>query len=280
MSKWLCFCRKGLIFGVACGLAMIAFAGHAARAGSGNVTIFISETGKTSFDFDFTSALAAGVGDMNHVLADTTPGGALNSTLDALGYDFNFNLLGANANAPGAGGLATLFLTGVVFRTTPGADATIRIDVSQDTYLANVGLAGKLTQAPSANYTSAPAGNNQLGTSYFNTSNMQNDTSGTFSSTSLTFTSTGVLPNSHPAPGEPGSSPPDDVPSTPAFSLTGRLDITLSGTGGLNPPTDQFTLSTAVASVVPEPASIALMGMGLPVVIVGLSWLRRRKAAA
>lgn len=112
MSKWSRFCRRGLIFGVACGLAMIVFAGHAARAG--NVTIYISEDGLTPVTFDFTSGLASS-GDMNHLIADASPMGALNTQLTSLGYDFNFNNLGATANAPGAGGLATLFLDGVSF---------------------------------------------------------------------------------------------------------------------------------------------------------------------
>jgi len=257
---------------------MIVFAGHAARAG--NVTIYISEDGLTPVTFDFTSGLASS-GDMNHLIADASPMGALNTQLTSLGYDFNFNNLGATANAPGAGGLATLFLTGDVFRTTGGGAATLRIDVSQDTYLTNTTLPGMMIASPTANFTSAPAGNSQAATSYYDKNNTQDVTTGpTVTPTAtLTYFSTGTLPNGHPGLGEPVSTPLVDVPSTPAFALTGRLDITLSGSSGANPPTDLFTLSTAVQTV-PEPASIALMGMGLPVVIVGLGWLRRRRAAA
>jgi len=170
-------------------------------------------------------------------------------------------------------------MDGSVFRTTGGGPATIRIDVSQDTYLTNTTLPGMMVAAPTANYTSAPGGN-QLTTSYYDKNNTQDVTTGpTVTPTStLMFASTGASPNAHPGPGEPVSTPLVDVPSTSAFALTGRLEITLGGAGA-NPPTDLFTLSTAVTAV-PEPASIAMMGMGLPVVIVGLGWLRRRRAAA
>jgi len=280
MSKWVRFCRRGLTFGVACGLAMIAFAGQASRAG--NVTIYITEGGLSPVAFDFTSPLANPVtpGDMNHVLADANgPGvGALNTTLAALGYDFQFQTLSANSNLPGTGpGGAQLFMTGQILRSTAaGGDKTIQIDVSQNDYFTNP--ASTLINSATANFTNAPGGNSQLATSYFNTSNAQDDTSGP-ATTTLTYVSTGTGPNSHPGPGEQGTS---SVPvnSLPPFSLTGRLVITLGQLSDVNnPPTDQFTLSTAVASV-PEPASIALMGGGLPVVFGVLGWLRRRGAAA
>ena len=283
MSKWLHFGRGGLTFGVACGLAMIAVTGQAARAGSGNVTIFITEDGLTPVSFDFTSALASPVnpGDMNHVTADA-PGinlGALNTTLAGLNYDFQFDGLSANANAPGAGGLAELKMTGEVERTTTtGGDKTIQIDVSQNNYFTVKTLPGVLLNSATGNFTNAPGGNNQLSTSYFNSNNNQDDTGG-IHTTTLNYVSTGTSPNAHPGPGEPGSSPPVVVPSTAAFSMTSRLVITLGQSGGANNPTDQFSISSTVQAV-PEPASIALMGMGLPVVIVGLGWLRRRRAAA
>jgi hypothetical protein len=284
MSKWLHFCRKGLTFGVACGLAMLAVTGQAARAGSGNVTIFITEGALTPFSFDFTSPLANPItpGDMNHLLADASGinMGNLNTTLAGLGYDFQFDSLSANANAPGAGGLAKLIMSGQIERTTTtGGNKTIQIDVSQNNYSTTATLLGILNNAATGIFTNAPGGNNQLSTSYFNSNNNQDDTSG-IHTTTLNYISTGLNPNAHPGPGEPGSSPPLGVPSTPDFSLTGRLNITLGQSTGADNPTDQFSMSTTVTTAVPEPASIALMGMGLAAVIVGLGRLRRRRAAA
>jgi hypothetical protein len=267
------------------GLAMLAFAGQAARAGNGNVTIYITEDGLTPISFDFTSPLANPItpGDRDHLLADANgPGmGNLNFTLAGLGYDFAFQTLSANSNLPGTGtGGANLFMTGQLVRTTAaGGDKTIQIDVSQNNYLTNP--ASTLSNSATALFTNAPGGNNQLVTSYFNTNNSQNDTSGPHTTT-LNYVSTGTGPNAHPGPGEPGSSSVA-VNSLPPFSLTGRLVITLGQLSNLNnPPTDQFSISSVVndVSVVPEPASIALMGEGLTVVIVASGWLRRRRAAA
>jgi len=283
MSKWLHSCRRGLTFGVAYGLAMLALAGQAARAG--NVTIYITEAGLAPVVFDFTSPLANPItpGDMNHVLADANGVGvgSLNTTLAGLGYDFQFQSLQANSNLPGTGPLgAQLFMTGDIIRSTAGGgDKTIQIDVSQNDFFTNP--AGTLHYSATALFTNTNAGNSQLGTGYFNTNNMQDDTTGPKTST-LNFVSTGPAANSHPGPGETGSSSVD-VNSSPPFSLTGRLVITLSGglvLGENNPPHDQFGLSTTVTTAVPEPASIALLGGGLPVAIVMLSWLRRRRAAA
>jgi len=269
MSKWLRFCRKGLIFGVACGLAMIAFAGQAARAG--NVTLTLTEDALPAVTIDFLSPLAQMGGDMNHVTANDA---ALNATLAGLGYNYSVFGLSAVANSPGLMGTATLFTTGLVQRSTPGGAATLQIDGSQNDYATLATLPGHMSTTLTSNFTNTTAGDSQTSTSYFSSTNAQNDTTGP--NASHNFVSTGPAPNGDTA------TPGIDVPSTPVFSLTNRGVFTLSGdtSGGQSPPTDQFTHSTVVSSVIPEPASIAMMGMGLPVIIVGLGWLRRRRAAA
>src|SRR5262245_45301607 len=113
MTKWLNVSRGRLILGVACGLATIALAGPPARAG--NVTIIINEAGTLGPVMITLGSGLEGMGaTSNNVTADVA---ALNSTLDALGYTFHFNALGAIANSPASGIDATLFLTGQVFRT-------------------------------------------------------------------------------------------------------------------------------------------------------------------
>jgi len=270
MSKGFRSCRKGLLMGVACGLGMFAIAGQTTRAG--NIEIVITEDGVAG---SVTVQLGSGNeqmgADMNHVTADTT---ALNNNLDALGYDFHFQALGAIANSPGVNGLSFVDLTGQVFRVNTGSGGpgaqTIHIASSQNDFATQATLPGTLHNFVTGNISNSPGGV-QTSTSYFNTSNGLNDTVGAIQTAPLVFVS----------PGSAGSAPDVPVPSTAAFSLTGRADITLAGVFGVGTPaTDQFTIHTSVGSAVPEPASMSLMGIGLPVVIVGLGWLRRRRAAA
>jgi len=246
---------------------VIAAAGQAARAGT--IQIVISQAG-TGGDVivNLGSGLEGPGTDMNHVTADVL---ALNSTLDALGYGFHFNALGAVANSPGVPGPAFLNLTGQVFRTTAGGDQTIQIDASQNDYATLAAAPGTLHNFITSNFAGNPAGASQTGTSYFNTSNALGDTVGAFS----------TLPLVQVPPGDSGSAPDIGVPSTPFFSLTDRVVVTLGpdATGGSNPPFDQFTHHTEVAAV-PEPVSIGLMGTALPIVIVGMIWNRRRRSAS
>ncbi len=196
------------------------------------------------------------------MVADTA---ALNSLLDALGFTFNFNALGAISNSPASGTSANLLLTGQVFRTTGNGDGTITIDASQNDYSTLAALPGVLTSFSTANF--VPGGGiSQVGTSYFSTSNDQNDTSGP-STTAPTLT----------PPGGSEEEPPLAVGSTPSFSLTNRVVIMLGGdtTGGSNPPVDQFTHSTTVMAI-PEPAGLVMLGISMPMAFVSIAWLRRR----
>lgn len=263
MSKMIGLCHRRLMLGVACGLATIALAGQSARAG--NVSIIVSEAGKGSVIITLGTLDGPG-STSNNVTADVA---ALNSQLDAQGFDFHFNALGAIANSPASGIAATLFLTGQVFRVTGGGDATITIDATQNDYTSLAALPGVLTSFSTANFFAAAGGISQVGTSYFATSNVQDDTTGPSTTAPTLF-----------PPGGSAPEPPLGVPSTPVFSLTNRVVITLAGdtTGGMNPPIDQFTHSTTVTAI-PEPASVAMLGMGMPVAFMGLMWLRRRRAA-
>jgi hypothetical protein len=250
-------------------MVLVAVAGQTARAGI--VEIVISEAGHVSVDVFLGSGLETSGSGPNNVTADT---GALNGVLDAAGYDFHFNALGAKANSPGVPGPATLDLTGQVFAvttgTSPGATNTITIDASQNDYATLAALKGTMHNFITSNFGGAPTGGVQVGTSYFNSSNVIDDTSGAISTAPV-----GSVP-----PGSSGSALDVSVPSTAVFSLTDRLVITLGPdtTGGSNPPENQFTHHTQI-SVIPEPTSIALLGTILPIAVVGLIWNRRRRLA-
>jgi len=264
MSQWFRFCRRHLILGVAGGLAMVAFAGQTAKAGQINIVI----SGIPGGDITVVPAFASLPLDPggNFVTADVA---LLNLQLAAQGVDFRFNALGAIANSPASGIDASLFLTGQVYRVTGGGPLSISIAATQNDYSSLATSPGVLTSFSTANFAGAAGGISQVGTSYFASSNVQNDTGGP-STTAPILT----------PPGGSANETPLSVPQTSVFSLTSRVVITLAGdtTGGLNPPIDQFTHTTMVTSVIPEPASVAMLGMGMPVALVSLVWLRRRRA--
>jgi len=264
MNRWFGLCRRNVILAMAGGLAMLALAGQTARAG--NISITISEAGKADVMVGLDTGLFGPGTTNNNVVADT---GALNATLAGLGYDFAFNALGAISNSPGSGIGAALLLTGQVFRITGGGPATITVQASQNDYTTLASAPGTLRSFSTANF--LPGGGiSQVGTSYLATSNTQNDTSGP-STTAPTLFPIGGGANE----------PPLGVASTPVFSLTNEVVISLGGdtTGGQNPPVDQFTHSTTVGAV-PEPASLVMTGMAMPMAFASLVWLRRRRATA
>jgi len=266
MSKCLRFCRTGLIMAV-CGLGMIVFEGPGARAG--NMQIVISEAGKTSITLDVTSPDVDPMStDANHVSAIIN---TLNSDLSSKGYDFQFaGALGGNANAPGDPTSAFVAMSGSVLRTTTtGGDLKLTIDVTQNDFSNPPGPGRTLINGSSVTFTNTSAGSTTT-TSFFNTSNALDDKTGTPTPPLIFNTNNGgqsMVP----------------VSSVSPYSLTSEIMITLPnatvGTTGLISPQAGFSISATISSV-PEPASIAMMGMGLPVVLVGLGWLRRRGAAA
>jgi len=264
MNRWFGLGRRSFFLAAAGTLAMVALAGQTARAG--NITITIMEAGRADVQVGLDFGLFGPGTTNNNVVADT---GALNATLAGLGYDFAFNALGAISNSPGSALGASLLLTGQVFRTTGGGDATVTILASQNDYTTVAPGPGTLQSFSTANF--LPGGGvSQVGTSYFATSNAQNDTSGPST----------TAPTLFPVGGG-AFEPPLGVVSTPVFSLTNSVAITLGGdtTSGGNPPVDQFTHSTTV-TVIPEPASVVMTGMAMPMAFASLVWLRRRRASA
>jgi len=270
MSSWFRICRRHLILGVAGGLALFAFAGPTAHAGT--LTITISKVAGVHDADDviifFQNGNAGLGGDDHHVTADLA---AVNSELDSKLYGFNITALGAIDNSPASGSDASLFLTGQVFRTTGGGPASITFEASQNDFASLAGSPGTMKSFSTANFVGAPGGISQDGTSFFGPTNAQNDTGGPMTAAPTLFPPGGSTPE-----------PPVGVLQSSAFSLTNRITVTLAGdtSGGTNPPIDQFTHTSTVTAAIPEPASVAMMGMGMPVAFMSLVWLRRRRAIA
>jgi len=260
MSKWFHLSRKRLLMGVACGLGMLAMASGQARAGT--LEIVIAEGG-TTFDI------------LDNGPLDTNPGTNLITGLASALIFPDFKVVGLNAstNNPGANDPTGAVLTvgAEIQRTTGGAAASISITVTDEDYVLPAG-SKLLSSSASGTYTNTAAGDSQTFTSWFNPSNAafakEPPPSGP-----LTFTSTGPDLNSHS-----GDVPSIPVGSAATYGLTNETVLTMGGLTGGSTPDMVIGGTTKVLSVVPEPASLAIMLPALPVVIMG--WLRHRKARA
>jgi len=249
---------KHLLFGVACGLAMLVMASGQARAGTLEIMI---TSGATTFDI------------LDQGPLDTNPAP---NAIQVLGSglvfpDFTVNTLSALTNNPGAANPTGAFLTvtGDITRTTGGGASTITISVTDEDYTLPTGTK-TLTSNASSTFTNVTAGDTHSFTSWYNPSNTafaKDVSSGT-----ITYTGTGpqTQTNSHS---------PLIVPagSQLTYGLTNDTVLTMAGsTAGAEMGFSGTT--TVLGTAVPEPASLAIMLPALPVVIMG--WFRHRKARA
>ena len=235
--------------------ALLCLSGREANAG--NLTIMVSWTGG-SFSFDWTNPVAAGDPNNGPSFLNLTDTASLNSDIAASGYGFSG--LTASSNNPGDPTGSILRLTGVAYlngSVTPPSALTV--EAFQSDFTSPSG-SGTLTSQASANFKESNAGSMQG------------------SSGSLDSTIVNVLPN-FTAPGgfDTHTMAANGNPS--GYTLDSQVVITLVGPSGSGGASDQFTNNVSFAAV-PEPASIVMMltGMPLPLVVMGL--LRRRRATA
>jgi len=251
---------KRLLMGVACGLGMLVLA--SGQASAGTLEIVITD-GTITYDI------------LDDGPLDTLTGpNAIQALAPALVFP-DFKVIGLNAatNNPGADNPtgANLQFGGEIQRTTANVAPSLTITVS-DTDYTLPGGPKTLTGTASGTYTNTTAGDSQHFQGWFNPSNVQfakETTSG-----GGTFVSSGPFVQS-----VSGSSLPLPVGSAPTYGLTAETVLTL---GGVAPGTTSDVLFATnlqvLGTVVPEPASLAIMLPALPVVIMG--WYRHRKARA
>jgi hypothetical protein len=246
--------HRGLVWAV--GLAaMIGFMAGDARAGT--ITMTVSGPG---FSVPITPGSPfAQAGSSNTSLTVNTA--ALNAFLAANGSGYTFSDLGATSNYPGAPNPAGAQLseTGTAVLSGPGTNV-ITISTVLDGYTAPTGT-GSVRSTSTANFTNTAAGDTQASSTSYNGGPVA----------AFLFTATGTSPDSPALP--PVTTPVGTVSS--GFSLDNSTTITLSHSK------DQFTVSTVLtATGVPEPASLVMMLTGMPLPLVVLGILRRRRAAA
>jgi len=259
-------------------LALIALVGiMAGQARAGTLTMVVS-VGSDEFPITPGNPFAQ-AGSTNTALTVNTD--ALNAALAAV-TDLRFSDLGATSNNPGAADGAKLSQTGTAFLAAGvSGSSSIRIDTYIADYTSPTGNNGTLMSSSTALFSNATAGDNQTFRSWFNPDNSVPATPPPpgpgfiVPSPLLTFTTTGLVQD--PFSGSAANTPVGTV--APPYSLTNEIVLTLTGSASQSAQ-DQFAGTTLLtANVIPEPASIVMFmtGMPLPLVVVGL--LRRRRRA-
>jgi hypothetical protein len=203
-------------------------------------------------------------------------GGAITTAIQGAGYGaYTFSGISAASNNTGTltnafinmnGGLAVIpGVTGGV-GGNGGANSPITVVVREDGFLNPASGTGNTL-------------NTQGSANYVNTANDSFSTPiGGLLTPDTTVTGTTLMTSTT----SPLASKPLGVYSSP-FSLLDIMVLSLSpgtGTSSTNPGTNTFTNKVFVTAAVPEPASIVMMLTGMPLPLVVLGILRRRRAAA
>jgi hypothetical protein len=261
MSKWLRFCRKRLIMAAACGLGLLACEVREASAG---IVIEMSLNGGVTFTdlAAFTTPLLTDPLQLQNY--GTVNLDLLNTFLGASGSAYQFTALGGSSNWAGQPDGGALSITGGIEIPAGAAGTnTLLLRETEAGFTSPSGPAGTLLSASTATFSGAEKGNLHTASSSFNL----------LSTPLYQVLSNGTFPNNQ------GGNQMAAIPAfvTP-YTLDNEIRFGLIGSPKFS-PTDNFGLAAA-ATVIPEPASVVVMMIGLPVPLVGLAWLRRRRALA
>jgi hypothetical protein len=259
-----CLVRKFFMPGLAA-LAALAIGTSTTRA---VYTITVSEDGGAPIPIVDGGPLDQD-GLVNGSITAITP--ALNSTLT----NFTFSSLGGTSSllsgTPGSNDLASVSQSGEVARTATGGSHTLTIVASDTGFLFPTGDPKFMTTAAADTFRNTTAGDSRTFQSTFDATGSGG---GLVNSPLFAF----VPPN---GPGPFGTSNPGTLTALGAqptpFDLSNTTVITLGPNPTTGAQSDQFNGATTV-SAVPEPASLALMLLGLPALALGRR-LRRSNAA-
>jgi hypothetical protein len=154
---------------------------------------------------------------------------------------------------------------------------TVTVTTFNNGYTTPVGTIATLSQSESGTYTyTTDSGATQTFNSWYNSTNPTTPTpSGQnpgLQTIAIPLASSTTLSGSQNTPGSTTFSP-----YVQPYALTNQITLNIRGTGNANNSIIGFQGSTTITAV-PEPASLVMMLTGMPVPLMVLGMLRRRKA--
>jgi len=190
---------------------------------------------------------------------------AINAFLTTNGSEYQFVGLGGSSNFPGNSTQGNLVATGEIHSSVGGgADAVLKLTETEADFTAPTGLSGTLLSSSTGNFTNQPAGGGHTASSAFNATSTP-----TYS----------VLSSGTPVNGEAGAASVGVSPVSTLYTLTNVATFGLA-TATTNDVVDSFGVTaTITAQAVPEPVSLVTMLTGIPLPLVVLGLLRRRRLA-
>lgn len=236
--------------------AMLGLMTSEARAGTLTLSVFAG-TDTTA------PAIYSIVGGTTAVTADT---GILNGNLAAAGFGaYSFTNLGGSSNNPGSTtiGVGAFILTSGNLVATPGGSGEgtpITVVLFEDGFTLPANGA-TLEDTATANIAGATGTMDSTGI-------FADATSTTVTTPTASLTSSGIATTSAPL----------GAYVTP-FTLDSQTTLTLTAAGSTLPGSNGFSQKIVVTAI-PEPASLVMMLTGMPLPLVVLGLLRRRRAAA
>jgi len=255
--------------GLCLALGLAALMGFSTnQAGAETITMTIQVGGGPAIDL----STFGGVGTAQGYSLSASSIALLNSYLTGQGSEYQFaggsTNLGGGSNNTGTAAGGQLVLTGSIESVGAGI-AALTITETEGGFTAPTGPSGTLFSSSSATFSGQAAGGGHTASSTY--------TNGSYVVPTTTYSvlSTGVAPNS------PGNSATASVmPVATLYTLSNTITFGLGAGTAANPITDTFGVTSVItAAVVPEPASVVMFLTGMPVPLMVLGMLRRRKAA-
>jgi len=244
-------------------LALSALVGLITTSGARAETISMTISLGGGFSTSIDGFAAAGA---TSYTVDAVGLASINALLFVHGSEYQFASLGGTSNFPGNSSQGNLVATGEIHSAVGGGpDTVLKLTETEADFTSPTGPTGTLMSSSTGNFTNQPAGGGHTASSAFNAT----------STPTYSVLSTGLAVN----PGVNGGPVSAGIaPVSTLYTLTNVITFGLSPAGTANDIIDSFGV-TATISTVPEPASLVTMLLGIPLPLVVLGLLRRRRLA-